>query len=1216
MALVIADRVKETTTTTGTGAITLAGAVATFQNFVAGIGHGNTCYYAITSGSNWEIGLGTVTDSPDTLSRTTILDSSAHTATLTFGDTEFDDVNNGTLTLIDNAGLSKTYTIKNDYGAMVATEFNAGASRGVAAKNLAQAVENAGGHNGAIYAMDSSGVRFSSGGYDFSDGVVNFKQATSGKNTTITTAASFDDTTDVNIGSAFTDSHVTLSGTSTVFATYPGPKSVHLDASGNLSHTVDISSDTNLVSGTNITLSGDTLNVDDAFLVNDASDTTTGTITAGGFTTAGTLTVDSVGISTVQTSGESFVDNDTSLMTSASIADKIEAYSYSTTTGTVTSVAISGTDGIDVDSGSPITSSGTITLGLSSIANAKLANSSITVSDGSSSTAVALGGTMTFSGTSNEVTVAESSGTVTIGLPDDVTIAGDLTVNGDTVTVNTATLSVEDPLIILANGNNAADSVDIGFYGLYDTSGSQDIYAGLFRDASDSGKFKLFKDLQAAPTTTVNVSGAGYAVATLVANIEGDVTGDVIGNADTVTTNANLTGHITSSGNATSLGAFTVVQLSSALSDASISGNNNGDVTLAGSLDYITISGQEITRNAIDLAADVTGTLPASAVQDKFLRNDGSDTTTGTITAGGFTTTGTWTFDESTSGTIGITTIQDSGSSFSDNDTSLMTSAAILDKIQATGGSVSDIDDLGDVSYGGTETARSFLINNEPGSAPLVAVGSTPDAATNNIAIGYLAQRYNRSGDANIAFGPSALSANLSGSNNIAMGDSALSVNTGSGNIAIGKSASMYHLASHFNIAFGHGALQGNSDGTTSTTGDHNIGIGYEAGNSIETGDYNTGLGYYALSAITTGGHNIAIGHTAGANVTEGGNNILLGYQAGNAATTQSNILAIGLGAGSSATGSLGASIGPYAGENNTADNATFLGPYAGKSHTSGDYPVYVGHYAGYYSTDGDNNVGIGKYALMGSSGNTTGNDGNTAIGTSALAAIRTGDSNTAIGITAGHDTTTGSYNIYVGYRAGYANTTSSNLLFIGNTDEGSNGTLIKGDMANKFLAVGKADVTLATEDATLQVYPNGTNDAAYFAQMPGSHTGDLIRIENSSGTALFKVDKDGDITATSITASVSVTTPYTTITGDTTVTTSNEVVFANATSGEIDVTLYLAASNGGKTLTIKKTDSSANAVSILRAGSETIDGATSSILYHQNEAITLISDNSNWMII
>ena len=158
-----------------------------------------------------------------------------------------------------------------------------------------------------------------------------------------------------------------------------------------------------------------------------------------------------------------------------------------------------------------------------SIANAKLSNSSITVADGSSTTAISLGGTITFSGTSNEVTVGESSGTITVGLPDDVTIAGDLTVNGDTTTVNTATLSVEDPLIKLANGNNSSDSLDVGFYGLYDTSGSQDLFAGLFRDANDSGKFKLFKDLQAEPTTTVNTSGTGYAVATLVANLEGTI---------------------------------------------------------------------------------------------------------------------------------------------------------------------------------------------------------------------------------------------------------------------------------------------------------------------------------------------------------------------------------------------------------------------------------------------------------------------------------------------------------------------------------------------------------------------------------------------------------------------------------------------------------------------------------------------------------------------
>ena len=147
---------------------------------------------------------------------------------------------------------------------------------------------------------------------------------------------------------------------------------------------------------------------------------------------------------------------------------------------------------------------------LSNIGNSSLTNSSVTVSDGSNSSAVALGGTLTIQGTANEVEVAESSGTVTVGLPDNVTISGNLTVSGTTTTVSSSTLNVADPLINLATNNNSSDAVDIGFYGLYDTSGSQDLYAGLFRDAGD-GKFKLFKDNQAAPTTTVNTSGTGYA---------------------------------------------------------------------------------------------------------------------------------------------------------------------------------------------------------------------------------------------------------------------------------------------------------------------------------------------------------------------------------------------------------------------------------------------------------------------------------------------------------------------------------------------------------------------------------------------------------------------------------------------------------------------------------------------------------------------------------
>lgn len=76
MALVLADRVLETTTTTGTGTVTLAGAQTGYQSFAA-IGDGNSTYYAIVGTSQWEVGIGTYTASGTTLSRTTVLASSS-----------------------------------------------------------------------------------------------------------------------------------------------------------------------------------------------------------------------------------------------------------------------------------------------------------------------------------------------------------------------------------------------------------------------------------------------------------------------------------------------------------------------------------------------------------------------------------------------------------------------------------------------------------------------------------------------------------------------------------------------------------------------------------------------------------------------------------------------------------------------------------------------------------------------------------------------------------------------------------------------------------------------------------------------------------------------------------------------------------------------------------------------------------------------------------
>ena len=99
---------------------------------------------------------------------------------------------------------------------------------------------------------------------------------------------------------------------------------------------------------------------------------------------------------------------------------------------------------------------------LSNIANGSLTNSSVTVSDGSNTSPVALGGTLTFSATANETTVVENAGTVTIGLPDDVTIAGNLTVSGTQTILNTSTLQVEDKNIEIAKVSSPSDTTADG----------------------------------------------------------------------------------------------------------------------------------------------------------------------------------------------------------------------------------------------------------------------------------------------------------------------------------------------------------------------------------------------------------------------------------------------------------------------------------------------------------------------------------------------------------------------------------------------------------------------------------------------------------------------------------------------------------------------------------------------------------------------------------
>ncbi len=90
MSLKLADRIQETTSTTGTGTLSLAGATLQYQSFLAGVGSGNKTLYCIESGdsSSWEVGVGTVTSgTPNTLSRDVILASTNSGAAISLSGT-------------------------------------------------------------------------------------------------------------------------------------------------------------------------------------------------------------------------------------------------------------------------------------------------------------------------------------------------------------------------------------------------------------------------------------------------------------------------------------------------------------------------------------------------------------------------------------------------------------------------------------------------------------------------------------------------------------------------------------------------------------------------------------------------------------------------------------------------------------------------------------------------------------------------------------------------------------------------------------------------------------------------------------------------------------------------------------------------------------------------------------------------------------------------
>ena len=295
-----------------------------------------------------------------------------------------------------------------------------------------------------------------------------------------------------------------------------------------------------------------------------------------------------------------------------------------------------------------------------------------------------------------------------------------------------------------------------------------------------------------------------------------------------------------------------------------------------------------------------------------------------------------------------------------------------------------------------------------------------------------------------------------------------------------------------------HTILIGNAGpGAAPTTGSltgeavGNIGIGYQVldaltgGVTAYKGDYNVGIGYASLSDLTEGDNNVAIGGSAGADITTGRLNIAIGASALRENSTGSDNVAIGNSSNYTGTGGRNTSVGTS----------------SLNSLTTGTNNVAMGYGSQQYSQDGDYNISVGIEAMQGDYGTGDRSDGtlddnyNTAVGYRALYGVISGDNNIAIG-----------------KNAGYALTTDSDMLFIANNTEAANGTLIKGDMANKYLAVGKADVTLSSDPATFQIYVNANTNKGAIVRGAATQSANLQEWQANNGIAVALVAADGSI--------------------------------------------------------------------------------------------------------
>ena len=621
MAFAVADRVRETTTTTGTGTLNLDGAVSGFRTFVSGIGDGNVTYYAIVhrTSAEFEIGIGTVTDaSTDTLSRTTVLSSSNSNSAVTFSagtkdvfctqpasKAVFED-NNADVTLPDDLILGSDSAVLK-FGADSDTTLTHTDGTGLTLNST----------NKLTFGDAASFVQQSSNGVLRIDG-----EATIDLNASTAVTVSndlkldsdsavlgFGADNDITITHA-ADTGLTVNGTFTATGFIIGSANINeaeletIDAvtAGTVaaSKAVVVDSNKDIGSFRNVTLTGEldaaTLDISgdadiDGTLETDALSINGTAVTS---TAAELNLVDGITAGTVSASLAVIVDSnkDISGFRNVTLTGELDAATLDIS-GDADIDGTTNLDNTDID-GTLVVDGSNISLDSTSTLNIDNSNTSngITIGTATSGVPISIGHT------TSEVTVN-----------DNLTVTGDLTVSGTTTTVNSTTVNLNDHNLVLDSGNTT--SAVVNGAGITIEGGSGDDATFSYNTTGPKFELKLgssHEDLQVDQLIAASLDISGDV------DVDGTLETDALSiNGTAVTSTAaelNILDGVTST--AAELNLVDGITAGTVSASLAVIDDSNKDIT---GFRNVTLTG-ELDAATLDISgdADIDGTLEADAI--------------------------------------------------------------------------------------------------------------------------------------------------------------------------------------------------------------------------------------------------------------------------------------------------------------------------------------------------------------------------------------------------------------------------------------------------------------------------------------------------------------------------------------------------------------------------------------------------------------------------